>query len=138
MLPMIRISILKVKNMLPFGLVLQSIVVIPLPTWFQMLIPLRLSTEVLSGPGLSRILIKGLLSWREEDHQPHSQTLKYPTSSADVDKSTQPDIPTVFIKSRHDEGPTSSKPLPEFNPGDLVGRTFLLPPGANGERIGQK
>ena len=63
----------------------------------------------------------------EEDHQPHSKTLKHPTYSTDVDKSTQPDIPTVFIKSRHDDGPTSSKPLPEFNLGNLVGRTFLLP-----------
>ena len=34
MLPMISISLLKVKNMLPFRLVFQSIVVIPLPTWF--------------------------------------------------------------------------------------------------------
>ena len=63
-----------------------------------------------------------------EDHQPHSKTLKHRTSSTDVDKSTQPDIPTVFIKSRHDDGPTSSMPLPEFNPDDLVGRIFLLPP----------
>ena len=55
----------------------------------------------------------------EEDHQPHSKTLKHPSSSTDVDKSTQPDIPTVFIKSRHDDGPLSSKPLPEFNPDDL-------------------
>ena len=44
----------------------------------------------------------------EEDHQPHSKTLKHPTYSSDIDKSTQPDIPTVFIKSRNDDGPTSS------------------------------
>ena len=47
----------------------------------------------------------------EEDHQPHSKTLKHPTSFSDGDKPTQPDVPTVFIKSRHDDGPTSSKPL---------------------------
>ena len=64
----------------------------------------------------------------EDDHQAHSEPLKYPTSSSDGDKPTQPDDPTVFIISRHDDGPTSSKPLPEFNPDDLVGRTFLLPP----------
>ena len=34
----------------------------------------------------------------EEDHQPHSKTLKDPTSSSDGDKPTQPDVPTVFIK----------------------------------------
>ena len=62
----------------------------------------------------------------EDDHQPHSEPLKYPTSS-NSDKPTQPDTPTVFIKSRHDDGPTSNKCLPEFNPDDLVGRTFLLP-----------
>ena len=68
----------------------------------------------------------------EEDHQPHSKPLKHPT---DDDKPTQPDVPTVFIKSTHDDHPTSSKPLPEFNPEDLVGRTFLLPPGDNEERL---
>ena len=50
----------------------------------------------------------------------------------------QSDTPTVYIKSRHDDVPTSSKPLPEFNPYDLVGRTFLLPPGDNGERLRAK
>ena len=74
----------------------------------------------------------------ENDHQPHSEPLKYPTSSSDGDKQTQPDVPTVFIKSRHDDGPTSSIPLPEFNPDDLVGRTFLQPPGDNGERLRAK
>ena len=29
---------------------------------------------------------------REEDHQPHSKTLKHLTCSTDVDESTQPDI----------------------------------------------
>ena len=62
----------------------------------------------------------------EEDHQPHFKSLKHQTSSSDVDKSTQPDTPTVFIKSRPD-GPTSSNPLPEFDPDDLIRRTFLLP-----------
>ena len=71
----------------------------------------------------------------EEDHQPHSKPLKHPT---DGDKPTRPDVPTVFIKSRHDDGPTSSKLLPEFNPYDLVRRTFLLPPGDNGERLRAK
>ena len=38
----------------------------------------------------------------------------------------------------HDDGPTSCKSLPEFNPDDLVGRTFLLPPGVHGERLTEK
>ena len=71
----------------------------------------------------------------EEDHQPHSKTLKQATSCSDVDKPTQPDTPTVFIESRHDDGPTSTWPLPEFNPDDIVGRAFLLPHENNGERV---
>ena len=39
----------------------------------------------------------------EEDHQPHPKTLKHSTSSTDVGTPTMPDIPTVFIKSRHDD-----------------------------------
>ena len=108
--------------------------------------------HVLSGPGLSRIHIKDLLQlegWKvislsqnhgssnspaddgtptmpdqrliaagwEEDHQPHFKDICTPT---------KPDTPTLFLKSRHDGGQSSSKALPEFNPDDLVGRTFLL------------
>ena len=74
----------------------------------------------------------------EEDHQPHSKPIKHPTPLPDGEKLAQPATPTVYIKSRHDDGPTSSKPLPEFNPDDLVGRIFLLPPGDNGERLRAK
>ena len=42
--------------------------------------------------------------------------------------------PTVFIRSRGEENPSGSKPMPTFDPSDLVGRTFLLPPEENGER----
>ena len=71
----------------------------------------------------------------EEDHQPHSKSIKHPTSLSNVEKSDQPYTPTVYIRSRLDDGRTSSKALPEINPEDLVGRTFLLPPGDNGERL---
>ena len=73
----------------------------------------------------------------EEDHQPHSKILKLPTSSTDDGSPTKPDIPTVFIRSRHDDRPTSTKPLPEFNPDDLFGR-FPTTPGDNGERLRAK
>ena len=36
--------------------------------------------------------------------------------------------PTVFIRSRDEENPSGSKPTPTFDPSDLIGRTFLLPP----------
>ena len=42
--------------------------------------------------------------------------------------------PTVFIRSRDEENPSESKPMPTFDPTDLIGRTFLLPPEENGER----
>ena len=70
----------------------------------------------------------------EEDNQPHGKPTKHPTPVPNGEKSAQSDTLTVNIKSRHDDGPTSSKHLPGFNPDDLVGRTFLLPPGDNGER----
>ena len=41
---------------------------------------------------------------------------------------------TVFIRSRDEENPSGSKPMPTFDPSDLIGRTFLLPLEENGER----
>ena len=74
----------------------------------------------------------------EEDHHPHRKLTKTQTPVPNGEKSAQSDTPTVYIKSSHDDGPTSSKPLPEFNTDDLVGKTFLLPPGDNGERLRAK
>ena len=64
----------------------------------------------------------------EEDHQPHENPTKTPTPVPNGEKPAPSDTPTVYIKSRHDDGPISSKPLPGFNPDDLVGRTacYLL------------
>ena len=42
--------------------------------------------------------------------------------------------PTVLIRSRDEENPSGSKPMPTFDPSDLIGRTFLLQPEENGER----
>ena len=48
-------------------------------------------------------------------------------------------VPTVFIISRQDDaGPSIIKPMPEFDPYNLIGRTFLLPPQKNGERLRAK
>ena len=46
--------------------------------------------------------------------------------------------PTVFIRSRDEENRSGSKPMPTFDPRDLIGRTFLLAPEENGERHGAK
>ena len=39
-----------------------------------------------------------------------------------------------IIKSLHDEGECPRKPMPFFDPTDLVGRTFLMDPQENGKR----
>ena len=44
----------------------------------------------------------------EEDHQPHPKTMEHPTSPMDDGTPNKLVIPTVSIKSRHDDGPTSS------------------------------
>ena len=50
-----------------------------------------------------------------------------------------PKVPTVFIRARqYDAGPSIIKPMPEFDPDNLIGRTFLLPPQENGERLRAK
>ena len=50
-----------------------------------------------------------------------------------------PHVPTVFIRSRQDDaGPSVIKPIREFDPDSLIGRTFLLPPQENGERLRAK
>ena len=48
--------------------------------------------------------------------------------------SLEQNAPKVFIRPRDDENPSGSKPMPTFDPIDLIGRTFLLPPEENGER----
>ena len=42
--------------------------------------------------------------------------------------------PTVVTRSRDEEYPSGSKPMPTFDPTDLIGRTFLFLPEENGER----
>ena len=48
--------------------------------------------------------------------------------------STEQKAPTVFLRSRGEENPSGSKPMPTFDPSDLIGKTFLHPPEENGER----
>ena len=58
---------------------------------------------------------------------------------ASTSKQPSSKIPTCFIRSRQDDAdPSHIKPMPEFDPDDLIGRTFLLPPQENGERLRAK
>ena len=59
----------------------------------------------------------------------------------DASTSKQPSskVPSVFVRSRQDDAdPSHIKPMPEFDPDDLIGRTLLLPPQENGERLRAK
>ena len=40
----------------------------------------------------------------------------------------------TFVKSHQDFDKSVCKPTAEYNPDDLIGRTFLLPPNQKGER----
>ena len=42
--------------------------------------------------------------------------------------------PIIFVRSHQDLDKSVSKPMAEYNPDDLIGRTFLLPPNKKGER----
>ena len=57
-------------------------------------------------------------------------------SPLEAPEGSSPDqkAPTVFIRSRDEENPSGSKPMPTFDPSDLIGKTFLLPPEENGDR----
>ena len=58
---------------------------------------------------------------------------------ASTSKQSSSKVPTVFIRSRQDDAdPSHIKPMPEFDPDDLIGRTFLLPPQESGERLRAK
>ena len=43
--------------------------------------------------------------------------------------------PIVFVRSRQDDSQSATKPMAEYNPDDLIGRTFLLPKNEQGERL---
>ena len=64
-----------------------------------------------------------------EDKISSGSPLGFPEGSSPKQK-----VPTVFIRSRDEENPSGSKPILTFDPSDLIGRTFLLPPEENGER----
>ena len=64
-----------------------------------------------------------------EDKISSGSPLEYPEGSSPNQKP-----PTVLIRSRDEENLSGSKPMPTFDPSNLIGRTFLLPPEKNGER----
>ena len=53
----------------------------------------------------------------------------------DRGESSQTPKPIVFVRSRQDDSQSATKPMAEYYPDDLIGRTFLLPKNEQGERL---
>ena len=53
----------------------------------------------------------------------------------DGGESSQTPKPIIFVRSRQDDSQSATKPMAEYNPDDLIGRTFLLPKNEQGERL---
>ena len=76
-----------------------------------------------------RSLTKSNPNHRLTEDGGEASTLKQPSSK----------VPAVFIRSRQkNPDPSHIKPMPEFDPDDLIGRTFLIPPQKHGERLRAK
>ena len=54
---------------------------------------------------------------------------------SDGGESSQTPKPIVFVRSRQDNSQSATKPMAEYNPEYLIGRTFLLPKNEQGERL---
>ena len=54
---------------------------------------------------------------------------------SDGGESSQTPKPIVFVRSRQDDSQSATKPMAEYNPDDLIGRTLLLPKNEQGERL---
>ena len=54
---------------------------------------------------------------------------------SDGGESSQTPKPIVFVRSRQDNSQSATKPMAEYNPDDLIGRTFVLPKNEQGERL---
>ena len=54
---------------------------------------------------------------------------------SDGGESSQIPKPIVFVRSRQDDSQSATNPMAEYNPDDLIGRTFLLPKNEQGERL---
>ena len=54
---------------------------------------------------------------------------------SDGGESSQTPKPIVFVRSRQGNSQSATKPMAEYNPDHLNGRTFLLPKNEQGERL---
>ena len=67
------------------------------------------------------------------------QTLRFCSSQQEIGTTWRGKLPDpkpiVFVRSRQDDSQSATKPMAEYNPDDLIGRTFLLPKNEQGERL---
>ena len=54
---------------------------------------------------------------------------------SDGGESSQTPKPIIFVRSGQDDSQSATKPMVEYNPDDLIGRTFLLPKNEQGEKL---
>ena len=55
----------------------------------------------------------------------------------DGGESSQTPKPIIFVRSRQDDSQSATKLMAEYNPDDLIGRTFLLPKNEQEEQYHQ-
>ena len=73
----------------------------------------------------------------------HYRSAVTPSDSAHPNKRLVPDggessqtpKPIIFVRSTQDDSQSATKPMAEYNPDDIIGRTFLLPKNEQGERL---
>ena len=112
--PTTNLTPLLVRKELHDGLALENMLVIPSPTNSLMMTPRKSSTDLLLDP----------------------QILPIPTGVwYQMEGSSQTPKPIIFVRSRQDDSQSATKPMAEYNPDDLIGRTFLLPKNEQGERL---
>ena len=113
--PTTNLSPLLARKELHDGLALENMLVILLPTNYLMMTPRKSSIDLLSDP---QILPIPTGIWYQMEGE-SSQTPK----------------PIIFVRSRQDDSQSATKPMAEYNPDDLICRTFLLPKYEQGERL---
>ena len=102
------------------------------------MVPRRLSIKVLLDPRESSTPNHWFAphGWEvSASSDPSDEEINYVSPLGSTEgSSTEQKTSTVFLRTRDGKNPSGSKPMPTFDPSDLIGRTFLLPPEENGER----
>ena len=95
--------------------------------------PRKLSIEVLLDPRSLPLPPHGGQVSASSKHSEDKISFRSPLVAPEGSSPNQT-APTVFIRSIDEENPSGSRPMPTFDPHDLICRTFILPPEENGNR----